>query len=245
MKVSNISVFGLTTIKGFGEGIAQAVITERKENGRCTSLEDFLNRVTDRNLNKKSLEALIRCGAMDELGDRAEMYANLEALVQYNREVAKGPQNQGSLFGAAEGPALRLEPTEPLPTEQTLLWEKELLGLYVTGNPLTPFEEKIRSKCASIPKIKESKKEGATFTLGGIIEDVRVIRTKKGDEMAFIRFADFDDTIEMVAFPTTYEKNRDLLQPDTCMVLEGKLSMRNDEPSIILEKAKRLKQQVQ
>lgn len=237
--------FGLTTIKGFGEGIAQAVINERKNGGRFASLEDFLNRVVDRNLNKKSLEALIKCGAMDELGDRAQMYANLEALVQYNREVAKGPQNQGSLFGASDSPALRLADTEPLPPEQTLLWEKELLGLYVTGNPLTPFEEKIRARCASLTNVKASKKEGATFTVGGIIEDARIIRTKKGDEMAFIRFADFDDTIELVAFPKTYEKLRDLLQPDTCMVMEGKLSLRNDEPSLVIEKAKRLRQKVE
>ncbi|MEY2640635.1 MAG: hypothetical protein RL150_28 [Candidatus Parcubacteria bacterium] len=234
--------FGLSTIKGFGEGIAKAIIAERKARGKFVSLEDFLTRVTDRNLNKKSLEALIKSGALDELGDRGTLAANLEALVAFNKETGRGSQNQGSLFAAADiaAPSLRLSEGGTVTNQEKLAWEKELLGLYVSGNPLTPFRAKLEAKTASIATVKEKKKEGVTLTVGGIIEDVRVIRTRKNDEMAFIRLRDFTDTIEVVAFPNFYERHKQLIQPDVCLVLEAKLSMRNDEPSLIIEKAKRL-----
>lgn len=234
--------FGLSTIKGFGEGIAKAIIAERKAHGPFTSLENFLTRVTDRNLNKKSLEALIKSGALDALGDRGTLVANLEALVAFNKETARGSAHQESLFAAADiaAPTLRLAEGSPITNQEKLAWEKELLGLYVSGNPLTPFRAKLEAKTASIATIKEKKKEGVTLTVGGIIEDVRVIRTRKNDEMAFIRLRDFTDTIEVVAFPNFYERHKQLIQPDVCLVLEAKLSMRNDEPSLVIEKAKRL-----
>jgi DNA polymerase-3 subunit alpha len=91
--------FGLTTIKNFGEGIANTIIEERKKNGKYKSLADFLNRVRDRNLNKKSLEALIKVGAMDEFGERGIMLGNVENMLSYSREASKVSENQDSLFG--------------------------------------------------------------------------------------------------------------------------------------------------
>jgi len=234
--------FGLTTIKGFGEGVAHAVINERKEKGPFTSLESFLTRVADRNLNKKSLEVLVKAGALDELADRGKMIANLETLVAFNKEIAKESEHQSSLFGGGiiEAPSLRLEGGVKVTNQERLAWEKELLGLYVSGNPLTPFRAKLEEKTVAIATLKAKPKEGVTLTVGGIIEDVRVIRTKKGDEMAFVKLRDFTDTIEVVAFPNFYEKNKMLMQPDVCVVIQAKMSLRNDEPSLIIDRAKRL-----
>lgn len=234
--------FGLTTIKNFGEGIAHTIIDERKENGPFESIEDFLKRITDRNLNKKSLEALIKSGAMDSLGRRGQLLHNLEGLLEYNKEVAQGPKNQGSLFDALDAglPSLRLEEAEPMSKQQKLAWEKELLGLYISGNPLDQFKDQFEKRDTDNAKIKEENKEGDIVVAAGLVEDVRVIRTKKNDEMAFIKIRDYADMIEVVAFPRTYQQFHTILVPDQCLAIKGKLSERNGEKSILIDKVKKL-----
>jgi DNA polymerase III alpha subunit len=140
--------FGLFSIKNFGEGIGSVIIKERKANGKFKHLEDFLNRIKDKNLNKKSLESLIKAGAMDEFGDRGTMLANLQDMLDYNRERTKMPDNQDSLFGVfgdtTGSPVqhLKLKDAEKAGLKEKLLWEKELLGLYVSGHPLDEYVEK-------------------------------------------------------------------------------------------------------
>jgi DNA polymerase-3 subunit alpha len=234
--------FGLSTIKNFGEGIAHSIIEERKLNGKFNSLEDFLTRITDRNLNKKSLEALIKCGAMDELGDRSKMYGNIEGIIAYNKEVARGPKNQDSLFGdLLTAPPLRLEDAETISSTQQLSWEKELLGLYISGNPLDQYKEKIEKNSVKISKIKESPpKPTVTITVVGTVEEVKIIKTKKGDDMAFVKLADLNDNLECVVFPKLFASHKQILNTDSVLVVEGKVSMRNDLPSLIIDKIKRL-----
>lgn len=233
--------FGLTTIKNFGEGIADIIIQERKDGGKFKSLQDFLNRITGRNLNKKSLEALIKAGALHLFGERGQMMENIENLLQYNKEIAQGDDNQGSLFGDSDmSGTLRLEEAPPVSMETKLAWEKELLGLYISGNPLEPFREKIEKNATPIKSVLTTSLEGTTTTIAGIIEDVRIIRTKKGDDMAFIKISDFGDTVEVVVFPSSMQKYRDLLEPDVCLAMRGKVSKRNGETSLIFEQGKRL-----
>lgn len=234
--------FGLTTIKNFGEGIAHHIVEERKENGHFTSLEDFLNRITSKNLNRKSLESLIKAGAMDQFGERGELVENLEAILEYKKDHLKGSKDQGSLFGeiGEGGTGLKLEPSEEASLEKKLAWEKELLGLYISGNPLDKFKEQFAGRDTSIKSVKVDPKEDATVIVAGIIEDVRVIRTKKGDEMAFIRIADFDDSIEAVAFPRVFQEFRKVFVPEACVAFKGKVSLRNGEVSVLINKAKRL-----
>lgn len=241
--------FGLTTIKNFGSGIADAIIKNRKEKGKFTSLADFLERITDKNLNKKSLEALIKSGAMDSLapplgntgqGDRGQLFLNLEKLLQYHKDAISGDNNQGSLFGAeTSAGTLYLEESKPLLEEQKLMWEKELLGLYLSGNPLDAFKDKLGKHSTPIKKARESKE--VTVLIGGIVETVRIIKTRKGDDMAFVLISDLEDSIESVFFPATLQKYKDLLEAGTCVVIKGKISHRNGDPSILVEQAKRLK----
>ncbi|MEY2665823.1 MAG: hypothetical protein RLZZ480_928, partial [Candidatus Parcubacteria bacterium] len=232
--------FGLKTIKNFGEGITELIVEERKTNGAFTSLQDFLTRIHDRSLNKKSLEALICAGAFDAFGDRGQLFGNLDGLLAYNREHVAGKETgQDSLFadfGAVSD--LKLFPAEEVSIGQRLLWEKELLGVYVSGHPLDALKAEV-DKRPRIAQVRAGYK-GTTVVTTGLIESVRELLTKKGDKMAFIKLVDQTDAIELTAFPQTYAEQKDILQPGTCVAIKGKLDIRNDEPSILIDKAKRL-----
>ncbi|MEK7208247.1 MAG: DNA polymerase III subunit alpha [Patescibacteria group bacterium] len=237
--------FGLMTIKNFGEGISHSIIEERKKNGPFRSVADFLERVTDRNLNKKSLEALIKSGALDELGERGAMLANAETLLGYNKESARRPTQQTSLFclmsDASSLPTLKLAETPHATVEEKLAWEKELLGLYISGHPLDKFREVLEKREFTIAKIKEEFRDGMTVVVGGIIEEAKPVITKRNEVMAFLRIADFTSSIEVVVFPKVYEEFKKLLSPEQCIAVKGRFSTRNGTPSIIAEKAKELK----
>ena len=235
--------FGLTTIKNFGEGISEAIIEERKKNGPFASLNDFLSRVHNRSLNKKSLEALILTGALDRFGERGEMHANVELMLTFNKEqMAEKESAQVSLFnlmGQSNGMNLNLVPTDPMPTIQKLTWEKELLGVYVSGHPLDEFQAEL-NKRPSIANIKQDNRNGIPVVTAGMISGVRELLTKKGDRMAFIMLENHTDQIEMVAFPKTYTELKSVLIPNNCIAIKGKLTIRNDEASIALDRAKSL-----
>ena len=236
--------FGLMTIKNFGEGISHAIIAERKRAGHFTSLADFLERVKDRNLNKKSLEALIKAGALDELGERGQMLANIDLLLEHNKESARQSAGQDSLFGLLSGsaaPSLRLSDARPASMEEKLAWEKELLGLYISGHPLDKFKDVLSKREFTIARVKEEMKEGMTVVIGGIIEELKPIITKKNDMMAFLRVADMSSSIEVVVFPKVYTEFKNLMNAEACIAVKGRYSTRNGTPSLIAEKAKELK----
>ncbi len=235
--------FGLTTIKNFGEGISEAIVTERKKNGEFKSLTDFLNRITDKNLNKKSLEALIKTGAFDRFEERGVLMHNLEKILNYSKEKTESiASSQDSLFDSVEDMSLGsvvLEDSKPATKEEKLLWEKELLGTYVSGHPLDSLRDEL-DKYQSITKIKKDKQDGIPIDTAGIIDTVKELLTKKGERMSFVQLSNHTDSIEMVVFPKLYRENHKLLVSGNCIALKGHLSIRNDEPTIILEKIKML-----
>ncbi len=233
--------FGLTTIKNFGEGIGAVITAERKAKGAFKNLEDFLSRIHDRNLNKKSLEALIKSGAMDRFGERGSMLANMDTLLEYNKE-SSGNKTQDSLFASSSTgfSALHLYPAEPASMKDKLMWEKELLGLYVSGHPLDQFKEKLAVQKTTIKKVRESGKENEIVVVGGLIEEARPVMTKKGEKMLFIKLTDLSDSIELVVFPRTLLEFPTTFLPDQCIAVKAKLSLRNGEKSLIAEKAKKL-----
>lgn len=235
--------FGLATIKNFGEGITEVIVEERKANGPYESLADFLSRIHDRNLNRKSIEALIMAGALDRFEERGKLYENVDGLLAFNREKVAGKEaNQDSLFAGLGSDnsvdSLILNDAPPATTDQKLEWEKELLGVYVSGHPLDKFKSELEKR-PTIAQIRGGYK-GTTVITAGMIGTVRELLTKKGDRMAFIKLENHTDQIEMTAFPETFQKNKDLLQPGACVAIKGKLDIRNDEPSILIDKVKLL-----
>lgn len=259
--------FGLTTIKNFGAGIAQSIIEERKARGPFVSLEEFLTRVTDKNLNKKSLEALIKVGAFDSLVgtmySRHTLLKNLDTLLTYHKESrTEANTSQDSLFGAASASALSqlvLIPEENVNATDQLMWEKELLGLYISGHPLDQYAERLGKRDMSIKKLKATagtgttqstqpsnnrgpfkKPTGRTVVIVGIIEEMKEIMTKKGDKMLFVRLADLTDSIELVVFPKVYEEFKDVIAADNCVVIKGTFSRKDGKESVLADKIKLL-----
>ena len=234
--------FGLTTIKNFGQSVSSSITAERKANGKFKDLIDFLDRIKDKNLNKKSLESLIKCGALDDFGERGELLANLESLLAYHKEHMNAPENQHSLFGlmdASNIPSLRLTPAPEALKSDKLRWEKELLGLYISGHPLEAYKDKLAGKSINIQKLAEMN-DGEEVVVGGMIEDVRDVLTKKNERMAFVKFADLTGGTEVAVFPRVLSEFRELVQNEACIVIKGKISKRNGETSLIAEKIKAL-----
>lgn len=236
--------FGLYTIKNLGTDIADAMIAERETNGVFKSLADFLDRIRHKNLNKKSFEALVKVGAMDALGERGQMIANTEEAMEYNKAQVREQSGQESLFGMmtdqSSVPALRLNPAEKAPKTTCLAWERELLGLYVSGHPLDAHREKLAKIGTTVESVK-TLKDGMMAVAGGIVEHIHSIITKKGDKMAFVKLTDMTGTLELVLFPEALFTYKELFEtPDRCIKIKGKISERNGEKTMIVEKVKEL-----
>jgi DNA polymerase-3 subunit alpha len=243
--------FGFYTIKNLGTDISNAIIEERKDpptgGGKFKSISDFLDRIKHKNLNKKSMEALIKSGCMDEWADRGVLLANLETMLEYNHQTNEQNKNQISLFGGSstiKAPEFQMQDA-PLATQaEKLLWEKELLGLYISGHPLDRLRDKLEGRNVNIKKIKEDKEgtlgNGISVTIAGIIETCRPVVTKNNDRMAFLKIADLTDSIEAVAFPSIFKESVDILIAEKCIALSGKISNRNGEKSIIIEAVKEI-----
>ncbi len=233
--------FGLYSIKNFGTNIADAIIKERKAHGKFTSLSDFLRRVKEVMLNKKSLESLIQCGALDSLGERGTMMNGIEVLLEYHRESNK-EQSQDSLFAGLGGTAgdVQVAAVPDVPLETKLAWEKELLGLYVSGHPLDRFKDKLSKRPMTLGQLRARALPGTTAVAAGMIQDVRVILTKGGDQMAFIKIMDFDGTIEAVVFPKSFVEYKEILKSEMVIAMKGRVSNRNGEFSLVAEKLKAL-----
>lgn len=234
--------FGLYSIKNLGTGVADSIIEERKANGAFTSLSSFLSRVKDQAFNKKGLESLIKCGALDTFGERGEMLSSIDLLLEYHREATK-EQIADSLFGGMESTQndIKLPQAAEAPMAEKLAWEKELLGLYVSGHPLDKYKDQLDKRPMTINQMKQRIPPGTeNVVAAGMLESVRTVLTQKGDQMAFIKIADFDGAIEAVVFPKNFVEFKKILVPETVIALKGKLSNRNGELSMVAEKLKAL-----
>jgi len=144
------------------------------------------------------------------------------------------------LSSSEEYSPIHLAPSEPVTLREKLSWEKELLGLYISGHPLEDFKEKLENQKNNIKNIKEKGKKDEIVVIGGMIENAREILTKNGDKMLFVKFVDLNDEIEVVVFPKVLREFADILVDDECVVIKARVSTRNGEKSLIAEKAKKL-----
>jgi len=234
--------FGLASIKNVGENIVEAITKERKKNGPYKNLTDFLERVESKDLNKKSIEALAKAGALDELAERNEILKNIDKILEYTKSAHQARAGkQTSLFSAMASstsvPILRLIKTAVATLEEKLGWERELLGLYVSGHPLEKAASSVKNG-VTIASFKIKKPLSAT--LPAIISQARRIITKNGEAMMFVRLQDMTDEIEAVIFPRTLQSYGEHIIEGACVAVRGKYSFRNDSPSIIAEEIKKI-----
>jgi DNA polymerase-3 subunit alpha len=232
--------FGLGAIKNVGHNIVDDIVSERDANGPFLSLSNLLERIPSKDLNKKSMEALVKAGALDALGERNHILTNMEDILSYHKEHrASVSGNQSSLFSLvtdhASLPPLKLKVAEPAKQADKLRWEKELLGLYVSGHPLDKFRDRMEANSMPLKKARAFG-DGMPVNVMGMIEESKKILTKKGQPMAFLRLTDSTDNIEVVVFPDALEVYGHLLQNDNCVRVKGRISTRNGTPSIICDK---------
>jgi DNA polymerase-3 subunit alpha len=230
--------FGLSSIKNFGDGISEAIIAERKANGPFKTLSDFLSRVGSKNLNRKSLESLIKCGALDSFAERGALLADVEDLLAFHREAtASAPQD--SLFGAFTAlPEISLKKSAPTSLIDKLNWEKELLGIYVSGHPLDAHTSVTKKAALTIAKIKEEKQQGRLVILPVLVTVVRSILTKGGEKMLFLTVEDMTDSIEAVVFPRLLKEHASAIVSGACFLAKAKVSIRNGEVTLASEELK-------
>lgn len=232
--------FGLYTVKNLGTEIADAIIQERENGGPYVSFEDFIERVTHKNLNKKSLEALTMCGALDSFAERGQILANMESILEFHKSVIKENILQNSLFNDLTKVSFVMKPASPVSQEQKLTWEKELLGLFVSGFPLDPWKEKIEKRGITIQSVHELISDGKEVSLPIIIENIKITTTKKGDKMALLKLRDYHGTIEVAVFPEIYKRYKTIIALDIPLVVRGKVATRNNEKTITVDEVKQL-----
>lgn len=243
--------FGLLAIKNLGGNIVKEIIKERKANGPYKDLADLLTRVKTKDLNKKSLESLIKSGALDSFNERNQMFLSMNRLLDYiknvNRDAADG---QASLFGSLGDGLdnsffkLNLEKAVPASKRQLLAWEKELLGLYVSEHPLSDFTEQLRGKvinCVDLANLEDSQVyENGLVRVAGVITKVQRIITKSNETMLFVKMEDATAGVEILVFPKILELNRDVWQEDKIVIVQGRLSDKDGELKILCQTAMEL-----
>jgi DNA polymerase-3 subunit alpha len=228
--------FGLFAIKNVGENIVETIIQERKKQGPFKSIDDFILRIHSKDLNKKSLESLIKAGVFDRLSERNLLLFNLERLLDYSRENQKiAVTGQKGLFERIESKnEIRLQPIEPAGKKERLAWEKELLGLFVSSNPLEDVRSILEKKATKISELTPAMLN-RRVRLGGIISKVKKIITKTGRPMLFMNLDDLSDRIEVVVFPSVMEENNTAFQENKIVLISGRLDRRNDSNKLICE----------
>lgn len=237
--------FGLNAIKNVGHVVAHEIVEERKRNGKYKSLGDFLERVETKDLNKKSIEALAKVGALDELGERNQILESIEQIIQFIKTVQKQKNsNQVSLFGESilQTPEVPLLEVAPATKRQRLDWEKELLGLYVSDHPAREYQEYIEKVAIGLDKLNGNL-VGQKIAVGGVIQKVQKILTKAQQTMYFVMMEDTKGKIEVLVFPKVLERVMSIWEEGKIIIAEGRLSDKDGVFKLIADDAKELNRQ--
>lgn len=233
--------FGLGSVKNVGSNIVEAIVAARKTGGSFKSITYFAERVQHKDFNKKSMESLIKCGALDAFGERNRLLTNLDTILDYNRESQKAKSGgQPSLFSAVpevELASLRLKEAEPATKRERLQWEKELLGLYVTEHPIQEYLEKLAANKALPLKNLSLDLRNQMVSVGGMVGGIQKIITKSGEPMLFVKLEDLTSRTEVLVFPKVLARNPTLWQEDKVLMIRGRLSDKDGTPKILCEEA--------
>ena len=234
--------FGLAAIKNVGEAAIEDILRIRGE-GRFTSLLDFLSRIDSRKVNKKVIESLIKCGALDFTKEkRAQLMAELDQTLDAAQSMQRDRElGQSSLFdafgggggGAAVRPAINAPKVAEWGNKELLQYEKETLGFYFSSHPLAGYKRELDLYAVHIDSLVERNNEDEV-TIGGIIAELKEITTKKGDRMAFARIEDLTGSVESVIFSDLYKKTRDIIAGGTPLIVMGRLDKEEEEVKLIV-----------
>ncbi|MBI2315393.1 DNA polymerase III subunit alpha [Candidatus Daviesbacteria bacterium] len=232
--------FGLSAIKNVGISAIESIIQARKD-GEFKSLGDLISRIDNRLVNRKTLESLIKAGALDKLGPRASQLLVLdECLGEVHKQNKSKISGQVSLFGEEEqlnSLVVKLPDVPELPLEQLLVFEKDLLGFYLHEPPYLETLKKLTRFVSNKLSDLEDEHIGKTLKLGGVIQNVKKVLTKKNaSEMAFLKISDGATTLEVVIFPKIYEVCKEFLVQDTVVLISGRVEKREEELSLVVEK---------
>ena len=245
--------YGLAAIKSIGRPVIRAIVNDRKELGEFRNLEDFITRISSRELmNKRLVENLIKAGALDVLGGTRKQFMSIyiQIVDHMQQEKKNSMVGQMSLFDVVseeqkEEFQIRMPDVGEYTKENLLGFEKEVLGVYVSGHPLEPYEEEWRKVISATtadfqvdPEVGYTKvRDGAREIIGGIIAEKTVKHTKTNQMMAFLTVEDLFGTVEVVVFPRDYEKYRQYLEEDNKIFVKGRVSEEDDKASkLICEK---------
>lgn len=236
--------YGLSAIKSVGTSVVDAIVAERQQNGLFTSLEDFVERMTNKEANKKTMENFIKSGALDSLpgNRRQKMFVMPELLEQKNKEKKTSMAGQMSLFDFADEETkddfrITMPNVAEYPKDELLAFEKETLGIYVSGHPMDAYEtmwrKNITATTADFVVDEETDRaavtDGTYVTVGGMVAGKVVKTTRTGQMMAFISLEDMLGSVEVLVFPKIYESRREVFAQDEKLFIQGRVSL-GDEP---------------
>lgn len=231
--------FGMSAVKGVGVGAVEEVLRAR-EDGSFTSVEDFARRVSTSKFNRKAWESLIKSGAFDDMGDRSDLLFNLDSITSFASKLQKeAASGQTNLFGMLGGDdAASVQSTLHLQKapvkhddKERLMWERELLGLYISAHPLDRYETYLSEQTQPLTQLVPEY-DSRMMTVGGIISTVRTIVTKSGSKMAFVGIEDKFGEGEIIVFPNLYEKVGAKLVQDAVIRVSGKNSARDRDGNL-------------
>lgn len=236
--------FGLAAIKNVGEGPVEVILQARQAGGRFTSLEDFCQRVDLRKMTRRPLECLIKVGAMDDFGERAQLLAAIEGMIGESAagHEAKdvGQMSIFDLFGGQGSHArgaqskIRLPKVEAVRPREQLAWEKELLGVYASSHPLqqvtVDVSDLVTCQCGAV----DATRAGQSILLIGMLTEIKQITTKKGEPMGFCTLEDLGGSVELTIFPRTYAEVRERLALEKVVLVRGKVDARDGSRVSIL-----------
>jgi DNA polymerase-3 subunit alpha len=242
--------FGLEAVKNVGHGAIEAIVKARDTVRKFTSLFQFCEEVDLSALNKRVIESLIQAGAFDSFSKhRAQLMASLDMAMNYGQAIqedkkrgqtslfdmqAKSSAGGGSAFGGKTSPAPKMFEVPEWPISEILSKEKEVLGFYVSGHPLTKYEEELKTFVTKTTESLEEAKDGEEVYIGGVITHVKTNIDRKKKQMAFVTLEDFVGSVEVVVFSDCYEENRRIIRTDSMVLVKGRASTKEGEKAKVV-----------
>jgi DNA polymerase-3 subunit alpha len=235
--------YGLGAVKNVGKNPVD-VIVEARQDGLFKDINDFVRRVDNRKVGRRALESLIRVGALDRFGERRSVLETMDTILAISESHFKAKEcGQMTFFGNVEGlqDEIQLFKIPSLDEREKLEWEKELLGLYLSAHPLSPYIATIKQKITHYSSQLHEAENNSTAIVAGMITDYRTIMTKKSEEMAFATLEDLQGIVDLVIFPKTWQKYSQIIRGDEVLLLKGRVDTSRSEPKLLVNHIRVLK----